>query len=83
VTGVAVITAAHVMVNVGMNIGIMPVTGVSLPFLSYGGSFILSCFLLFGIAQSVHRSSQPLGTEDGDDTEIQASSQLSRRRSLV
>jgi rod shape determining protein RodA len=58
--GVAVITAVHVFVNIGMNIGIMPVTGVSLPFLSYGGSFILSCFLLFGMVQSVHRDSHPL-----------------------
>jgi rod shape determining protein RodA len=81
--GVAVITAAHVVVNVGMNIGIMPVTGISLPFFSYGGSFILSCFLLFGIAQSVHRSSQPPVLEEGDDTEIQASSQLSRRSPSV
>ncbi|MDR2429331.1 MAG: rod shape-determining protein RodA [Puniceicoccales bacterium] len=58
--GTAVLATVHVMVNIGMNIGIMPVTGVSLPFLSYGGSFILSCFLLFGMVQGVRRSSQPL-----------------------
>ncbi|MDR2862886.1 MAG: FtsW/RodA/SpoVE family cell cycle protein [Puniceicoccales bacterium] len=60
VIGAAVFIAEHVVINIGMNIGIMPVTGVSLPFLSYGGSFILSCFLLFGLVQSVHRDSRPL-----------------------
>ncbi|MDR2513391.1 MAG: FtsW/RodA/SpoVE family cell cycle protein [Puniceicoccales bacterium] len=77
--GVAVFAAVHVFVNIGMNIGLMPVTGVSLPFLSYGGSFILSCFLLFGMAQSVHRNSQPLVVEEKDATELKASSQLSAR----
>ena len=50
--------------NVGMNIDLMPVTGVPLPFLSYGGSFVLSCFLLLGLVQSVHRHSAG-GGEDG------------------
>ena len=62
-----------------MNIGLMPVTGVSLPFLSYGGSFILSCFLLFGMAQSVYRNSQPLVVEESGTTELKATSQLSAR----
>lgn len=53
--GAAAILSAHVLVNVGMNLNLMPVTGVPLPFLSYGGSFILSCFLLLGLVQSVHR----------------------------
>jgi rod shape determining protein RodA len=83
--GVAAITAAHVVVNVGMNIGVAPVTGISLPFLSYGGSFILSCFLLFGITQSVHRSSQPLApaANEMDDSDIQTTTQLHRRRPAV
>lgn len=53
--GAAAILFAHVLINVGMNLNLMPVTGVPLPFLSYGGSFILSCFLLLGLVQSVHR----------------------------
>jgi rod shape determining protein RodA len=73
--GVAALTIAHVFQNIGMNVGIMPVTGVSLPFLSYGGSFILSCFLLFGLVQSVHRSSRPLVVEEPDDSDFQAVSQ--------
>lgn len=52
--GIAVVMTVHVLINIGMNIGIMPVTGLSLPFLSYGGSFVLSCFIVFGLVQSVH-----------------------------
>jgi len=44
---------AHVFVNVGMTIGLMPITGIPLPFLSYGGSFLLATFLALGIAQRV------------------------------
>jgi rod shape determining protein RodA len=77
--GVAALTLAHVFQNIGMNVGIMPVTGVSLPFLSYGGSFILSCFLLFGLVQSVHRSSRPLVVEEPDNSDFQAVSQRSPR----
>ncbi|MEI7650645.1 MAG: FtsW/RodA/SpoVE family cell cycle protein [Verrucomicrobiota bacterium] len=62
--GAAVVLGTHVVVNIGMNINLMPVTGVPLPFLSYGGSFVLSCFLLLGLVQSVHRHSSG-GGEDG------------------
>lgn len=53
--GVTVIFLIHVFINVGMTIGLTPITGLPLPFLSYGGSFILSCCILQGILQSVHR----------------------------
>lgn len=62
--GAAVVLGTHVVVNIGMNLDLMPVTGVPLPFLSYGGSFVLSCFLLLGLVQSVHRHSAD-GGEDG------------------
>lgn len=39
----------HLVINVGMNIDLLPVTGVPLPCLSYGGSFVRSCFLLLGL----------------------------------
>jgi len=54
----------HVLINIGMNIGIMPVTGLSLPFLSYGGSFVLSCFIVFGLVQSVHCHTQVHGNDE-------------------
>lgn len=43
----------HIIVNVGMTVGIMPITGIPLPFLSYGGSFLLATFLALGVAQRV------------------------------
>ncbi|HEY4515173.1 MAG TPA: rod shape-determining protein RodA [Candidatus Paceibacterota bacterium] len=47
--GVAVIIFSHFLVNVGMNIGLLPVTGVTLPFMSYGGSHLIAEFLALGI----------------------------------
>lgn len=43
----------HVLVNIGMTLGVMPITGIPLPFLSYGGSFLLATYLALGIAQRV------------------------------
>jgi rod shape determining protein RodA len=63
--GAAAILGTHVVINIGMNIDLMPVTGVPLPFLSYGGSFVLSCFLLLGLVQSVHRHSADGGEHAG------------------
>ena len=53
--GVTVLTGMHVFVNIAMTIGLMPVTGIPLPFISYGGTFVLSCGLLQGLVQSVYR----------------------------
>ncbi|MGC6423766.1 MAG: FtsW/RodA/SpoVE family cell cycle protein [Lentimonas sp.] len=53
--GVSVLFLVHIFINIGMTIGITPITGLPLPFLSYGGSFILSCFILQGLVQSVYR----------------------------
>ncbi|MGA0134397.1 MAG: FtsW/RodA/SpoVE family cell cycle protein [Opitutales bacterium] len=63
--GAAAVLATHVIINIGMNVDLMPVAGVPLPFLSYGGSFVLSCFLLLGLVQSEHRHSA-CGGECGD-----------------
>ncbi len=53
--GVTVLFAVHVFVNIAMTIGLVPITGIPLPFISYGGSFMLSCCLLQGLVQSVYR----------------------------
>ena len=53
--GVTVLFAVHVFVNIAMTIGLVPTTGIPLPFISYGGSFVLSCCLLQGLVQSVYR----------------------------
>ncbi|HSH45481.1 MAG TPA: rod shape-determining protein RodA [Longimicrobiales bacterium] len=44
---------AHIIVNIGMTVGVMPITGIPLPFLSYGGSFLLASFLALGIVQRI------------------------------
>jgi rod shape determining protein RodA len=53
--GVTVLFGVHVFVNIAMTIGLVPITGIPLPFISYGGSFVLSCCLLQGLVQSVWR----------------------------
>lgn len=52
-------------INVGMNIGILPVVGVTLPFVSYGGSSLLSNFIILGIISAVSRQ-----TKENDVLEI-------------
>lgn len=52
--GVLAMLMFQVFVNVGMTIGIMPVTGVPLPLMSYGGSSVLVTFLAIGLLQSIH-----------------------------
>jgi rod shape determining protein RodA len=51
--GVATMIAFQVVVNVGMNIGVMPVVGIPLPFISYGGSSMLTNMAAIGMVQSV------------------------------
>ncbi len=53
--GYAILTFSHVAVNIGMNIGIMPVTGIPLPFMSYGGSHLLGECIGLGIVLSMAR----------------------------
>ena len=53
--GVSVLFLIHLFINVGMTVGLAPITGLPLPFLSYGGSFVLSCCILQGLIQSVYR----------------------------
>lgn len=52
--GVASIFLVQIIVNVGMNLGVMPVTGIPLPLVSYGGSSVLSTMALLGLVESVY-----------------------------
>jgi rod shape determining protein RodA len=56
-SGIFALLVFSVFENVGMNMGIMPVTGIPLPFLSYGGSAIIGFFAAIGIVISVHQRS--------------------------
>ena len=53
VVGVAGMFTAHVFENIGMTIGLMPVTGIPLPFISYGGSNLLTNLIGVGIVENV------------------------------
>jgi rod shape determining protein RodA len=52
--GVVTLLFSHVFINIGMNIRIMPVTGVPLPLLSYGGSSVLGSLIAMGMLQNVY-----------------------------
>jgi rod shape determining protein RodA len=54
-SGIAIWFAVQAFVNIGMNIGIMPVTGLPLPFVSYGGSAMFADMMAIGLLQSVRR----------------------------
>jgi rod shape determining protein RodA len=61
--GIAAIFVFHVFVNIGMTIGIMPVTGLPLPFLSAGGSSLLNFAIALGIANSIWLRRSPVPKE--------------------
>jgi rod shape determining protein RodA len=62
--GYVILILGHVIINIGMNIGIMPVTGVPLPFMSYGGSHILAECIGLGIIISMSRFERSLHRDD-------------------
>jgi len=55
VGGIGAMFFFQIFINLGMNLGMVPVAGLSLPFLSYGGSFLVSVLICLGIVQSVWR----------------------------
>jgi rod shape determining protein RodA len=58
--GITGIFSFHVIVNISMTMGMMPVTGLPLPFLSYGGSFLISCLIMMGILISLRTQGEYL-----------------------
>ena len=62
--GIAIFFMSHILINVGMNVGLMPVTGIPLPFMSYGGSHLLTEFAGLGILQSMSRYQRVLHRDD-------------------
>ena len=52
--GIVMLLFSHVFINIGMNIRIVPVTGIPLPLLSYGGSSVLCSLIALGLMQNVH-----------------------------
>lgn len=57
--GVAIFFIVHLLVNVGMNIHLLPVTGTPLPFMSYGGTHIMTEYIALGILMAMRRYARP------------------------
>jgi len=62
--GLSIYFMAHFIINIGMNIGIMPVTGITLPFISYGGSHLLTEFIGLGILMGMSRNRRVAHRDD-------------------
>jgi rod shape determining protein RodA len=52
--GIVAMFLFQVLINIGMTIGIMPITGIPLPFISYGGSSLVTCFMAVGVLLNIH-----------------------------
>jgi rod shape determining protein RodA len=63
--GITAMLMFQIFVNVGMTIGIMPITGVPLPLLSYGGSSVLVTFMALGLLQSIHAQAREVAAAKG------------------
>jgi rod shape determining protein RodA len=59
--GIAGVFFTHIFENIGMTANVMPITGIPLPFFSYGGSFLLACFVAVGLAMRVAKEGSELG----------------------
>ncbi|MDQ3587975.1 MAG: rod shape-determining protein RodA [Actinomycetota bacterium] len=65
--GITAMLMFQLFVNVGMTIGIMPITGITLPLVSYGGSSVIVTFLALGLLQSVHAQARDAAYAKGRD----------------
>lgn len=62
--GIAIYFMSHILINVGMNLGLLPVTGIPLPFMSYGGSHLLNEFAGLGILMSFRKYGRSVHRDD-------------------
>jgi rod shape determining protein RodA len=63
--GITAMLMFQVFVNVGMTIGIMPITGIPLPLVSYGGSSVLTTLMAIGLLQSIHAQARETAAAKG------------------
>lgn len=66
ISGYAIMIFAQITINAGMCLGLMPITGIALPFMSYGGSNLLINFMILGVVQNIAAQTQA-GQIRGDD----------------
>ena len=62
--GIMILFISHILINMGMNMGIVPVTGITLPFMSYGGSHLIVEFGALGILSAMRKNTRPIHPED-------------------
>ncbi|MFA5932425.1 MAG: rod shape-determining protein RodA [Candidatus Paceibacterota bacterium] len=62
--GIAIFFMSHILINIGMNLGLLPVTGIPLPFMSYGGSHLLTEFAGLGILMGMRKYSRSAHRDD-------------------
>lgn len=63
VIGFTLFLFAHVMIHVGINVGLLPVTGITIPFMSYGGTHMLSVFIGLGILFAIRGYARPVHSD--------------------
>ena len=64
--GLAILFMSHIAINIGMNIGLLPVTGTTLPFMSYGGSHLVTEFIGLGILMGMRRYARATHKDDSN-----------------
>ncbi|HEY2573410.1 MAG TPA: FtsW/RodA/SpoVE family cell cycle protein, partial [Verrucomicrobiaceae bacterium] len=71
--GIVGMLAAHSLQSMGMILGMMPITGIPLPFISYGGTFLVVCFFMMGMIQSIwiHRHLSPVKKSDREEEYVE------------
>lgn len=62
--GLAIFVMSHLTINIGMNIGLLPVTGTTLPFMSYGGSHLMTEFIGLGMLMGMRRYARSVHKDD-------------------
>ena len=62
--GIAIFFMSHILINVGMNLGLLPITGIPLPFMRYGGSHLISEFAGLGILTSMRKYGRSVHRDD-------------------
>ena len=63
-SGMMILFISHILINMGMNIGLLPVTGITLPLISYGGSHLIMEFSALGILSAMRNHTRPIHPED-------------------
>ena len=64
IMGVAALFISHIAIHVGMNVGLLPVTGTTIPFMSYGGSHLMTEFIALGLIASMRQYSRGAHKKD-------------------